>query len=486
MRLLPAAPSVLVAVVTFSTLPCDALQKAYEYAYVRDKVTPSIIHAIPCETDYIPNVVEAENGAAGFEALKAQAVAARTYLYYRLNGDVAVYDGTQDQVYSNVWPPLARHYAAAATTEREILQYPTPTGWVTICGFYVSGAIPDATTGTAPFGVAEVPPDYDPHGTEHYVTFNYFNSGESIIQSSLGWRTSPPSRNPYNRGCKSQNGASFLCDHGWNYVDILRFYYGADIRLVMATTPDSGALAATKTLADFELDEGYFGHDPALAPQSRNLLFGPAGCTAERATGTAHAGQACQQIVLKRDPMATDEFFYRHVSGIGAMGIGTAVSNLSFEPVGSIGLWLRTETPGLQVCLALNDDFPSQRGMRRDVVADGQWRFYQWFLAIPGNWEAWADGDGRIGGLVSIDSIQLFGGSDATVYLDDVIYNPAGAPLPGDIDADGQVNVFDVFVIAESWNTQVGEALYNPAADLDGDGVINVFDIFVLAENWGP
>lgn len=56
--------------------------------------------------------------------------------------------------------------------------------------------------------------------------------------------------------------------------------------------------------------------------------------------------------------------------------------------------------------------------------------------------------------------------------------------LPGDIDEDGHVNVFDIFVIAESWNTAFGDPAYNPAADVDGDFAVNVFDIFTLAENW--
>lgn len=54
----------------------------------------------------------------------------------------------------------------------------------------------------------------------------------------------------------------------------------------------------------------------------------------------------------------------------------------------------------------------------------------------------------------------------------------------GDIDGDGEVNIFDVFVIAECWGSQAGDPLYHPAADLDGDGAINIFDVFVLAENW--
>ena len=39
------------------------------------------IGPVPTESDYVPHVVACENGAASFEALKAQAVAARSYAY---------------------------------------------------------------------------------------------------------------------------------------------------------------------------------------------------------------------------------------------------------------------------------------------------------------------------------------------------------------------------------------------------------------------
>lgn len=54
----------------------------------------------------------------------------------------------------------------------------------------------------------------------------------------------------------------------------------------------------------------------------------------------------------------------------------------------------------------------------------------------------------------------------------------------GDIDGDGYVNVFDIFAIAECWNSTAGDPNYNPDADVDAEGAINIFDIFILAENW--
>src|ERR1044072_7706558 len=61
---------------------------------------------VSVEDNYIPNVVWRENGAASYQALKVQAVAARGYMYYKLsqtpNGGKStfVFDGTSNQVYS--------------------------------------------------------------------------------------------------------------------------------------------------------------------------------------------------------------------------------------------------------------------------------------------------------------------------------------------------------------------------------------------------
>src|SRR5512139_3044056 len=61
------------------------------------------------ETDYLPHVVQCENGAADIEALRAQAVAARTCLYYKLETAGSIGDGQGDQVYSCGRTPAADH-----------------------------------------------------------------------------------------------------------------------------------------------------------------------------------------------------------------------------------------------------------------------------------------------------------------------------------------------------------------------------------------
>jgi len=413
--------------------------EALEEAFIRARADPSVIFEVPLETDYIPNVVQAENGAASFEALKAQAVAARSFLYYRLDRDEAVFDGTADQVYSDGVPPLTIHERAASDTEREILRFASggdpfaPTD-VTVAGLYVAGARPDASTGVAPFGVAEVPPDADPTDTEQFVTYNQGRFGNAIDQSPLGLVTDPPLANPNNRGAMSQNGSDFLSDHGLNYVDILRFYYGADIRLEMATTPKSGNLAAPKTIADFEVDAGYFGNDPAATPGHQNVRLEPGRTSTSIVDTDAVTGGAAQRLVIDHDEAAGESFVFRHLAGINDVTsfLGAPVSNLAVEPVGSISLWLKTDDPGINAALVL-DDSENHAGLGRwmPVVADGRWHRYEWFLRDAGAWNDWDVGSFDLAGLVSIDSLLLRGRGDAELLLDTVVYDPAAIPEPG-------------------------------------------------------
>lgn len=180
---------------------------------------------VDTETDYVPHVVACENGAAPFEALKAQAVTARTFLYYKMEGEGSIGDGQHDQVYTCANQPQQIHYDAAAATQGQILRY----SGVTICSFYVAGAIP--STGDC----IPAPGDSDPHDTEKWVTYNEGLSGDDIEQSPLGWVD--PS-NVYNRGCMSQNGASCLDNvAGYNHLQILNFYYGEDIVVETAVGP---------------------------------------------------------------------------------------------------------------------------------------------------------------------------------------------------------------------------------------------------------
>jgi hypothetical protein len=214
------------------------------------------------EKDYLPHVITCENGGADFEALKVQAVSARTFAYYKIATAGSVKDGTSDQVYTCGAQPAQKHYDAVKATAGQVLMWSN----VVICSFFVAGAKPSTQSCVALAG------DPDPTGTEHYVTYNQGKSGSQVKQTSLGWIS--PS-NKYNRGCMSQNGSHCQSVKGKKYGDILRFYYGADIQIETAVgscvptppppKPDSGA---------GKRDSGAAKHD--AAPTKRDAKPQPA------------------------------------------------------------------------------------------------------------------------------------------------------------------------------------------------------------------
>ena len=463
---------------------------------------------IATETDYVPNVCNCENGAASFEALKAQAVAARTFAYYKMNLQGFINDGTSDQVFSCAGSAGPLHQAAAAATEGELLwvfDNIAPTQDVLIASFYVAGAIPSGPFNPANPGIIVDPGDSDPTSTEKWVTYTYANGWVDGANrgTPLGFQGTVSNPNWPNRGAKSQNGADYLSDNSVSYLDILKYYYGADIQLRTATTAGTGIQFGIKTLVDFDNyrdragntfngHEGTFGWSPTF---SGSTTANVAGSTAERSSLESRSGGFSQLIDITYDEASGTDFLVRHVSGAqysdfgGSSNVASRVANLQFESIGSVGFWLKTDDPGLEVSLALDDPTTGDRGIKRAVVADNQWHKYEWFLDEPSEWEAWVGaGNGQIDGLnVSLDSIQIFGSSDAQLYLDDVFWDPQGvyvAPLPGDFNTDGSVDGSDLVLWQTGYGTSSGASLMEGDADSDGD--VDGNDFLVWQRNVTP
>lgn len=167
--------------------------------------------------DYVARVCTRENGAAAFEALKAQAVAARTYVLraMRDEGPIGtpakpIPNSQEFQAYSSVASPGC---AAATGQTRGLVAR-----WAgnLIVANYVAGAKlkDDGTLGD------------DPTRTEKWVTYNRGRTGPQVMPTPL----SRVDRRD-NRGCMSQNGADWMARRGVDFVGILRFYYGDDLFL---------------------------------------------------------------------------------------------------------------------------------------------------------------------------------------------------------------------------------------------------------------
>ncbi|MBL4688845.1 MAG: SpoIID/LytB domain-containing protein, partial [Nannocystaceae bacterium] len=176
------------------------------------------------ETEYLPNVVRCENGGANLEALKAQAIAARSVAYYAIATDGSICDSQGCQVYSCGGTAGALHIQAVEETSGMYLKH----GDILTYGFYVAGD-PNVSSPScvgAPGGAA----------TEQWVTYNDGLSGTDVEQTELGFvHATTDSGYGQNRGCMSQWSARCLeNDNGFDAFDILRFFYGDDIEIIQA------------------------------------------------------------------------------------------------------------------------------------------------------------------------------------------------------------------------------------------------------------
>lgn len=190
------------------------------------------IGTVDIEEEYIAGVIACENPHAPFEALKAQAVEARTYLYYKLfiEGKTELRNGQKDQVFSCAHAPNGPsmdHKRAAAETKGEYLSWNDSI----IASFFVAGAIPPTPDAGAPFTSCKPNGGSDPTHTQKWVTYNRGKTQCDVTMTPLGFRTDACEDFPYNRGCASQNGHACLAKAKVAYQDQFSFFYGDDIKL---------------------------------------------------------------------------------------------------------------------------------------------------------------------------------------------------------------------------------------------------------------
>ena len=221
--------------------------------------------------------------------------------------------------------------------------------------------------------------------------------------------------------------------------------------------------------ADFELgDETTFGYSLTASGSTNGIM---ASSTAAAIPGAGRDGSWAQRLSINDDPNSAgggdnpNGWFVRHLSGQGGSG-GTRASNTPRPTEGSVGFWARTLSADIQVAITLDSttNVTADRGIKLDLIPDGQWHRYAWDLSDDSQWEPWFAGDGIINSVdFTIDSIQLFGANaNATVFIDDVFHD--ATPLAdADFNQDGSVDGDDLVRWQQQWGPLQG-------ADADGDG----------------
>ena len=88
--------------------------------------------------------------------------------------------------------------------------------------------------------------------------------------------------------------------------------------------------------------------------------------------------------------------------------------------------------------------------------------------------EAKAYGEGRL----RLENVRL-GDPNGDSIPHEIVINPFTFKPRHDVNGDGNVNIFDLILIAQNF----GKA--NPQADANGDGSVNIFDLIVVAQHLG-
>ena len=287
---------------------------------------------ISMEDDYLPHVVTCENGGAGLEALKAQAIAARSVAYYAMASQGSICDGQACQVYTCSHAPTPEAIQAVEATRGQYLSY----GGFLTYGFYVAG---DPQT-------AEPSCAGDPAvGTEQWVTNNEGAQGSAVEQTPLGFIHDVDDYGyGQNRGCMSQWGARCLEDAaGYDHIDILRAYYGDDIEIVQAQGPCVSSTCNSCSYQD--LPASHPAHAAAEALRDVGALYGCAAGTfcpdqaltrAELAWAIAHLNDIDGSTGSSFGDVSSSHWANGSIEGVAAQGIMSGCGGGNFCPQGSI------------------------------------------------------------------------------------------------------------------------------------------------------
>ena len=58
-------------------------------------------------------------------------------------------------------------------------------------------------------------------------------------------------------------------------------------------------------------------------------------------------------------------------------------------------------------------------------------------------------------------------------------------PIPGDLNSDGTVNIFDLRIVAKAFGSWPSDPYWDPRADLNLDGKVSIYDLALVAINYG-
>jgi len=85
--------------------------------------------------------------------------------------------------------------------------------------------------------------------------------------------------------------------------------------------------------------------------------------------------------------------------------------------------------------------------------------------------------------LLNATATQVVGENDTSD--NSIINGDVKVVHPGDLDIDGDVDIFDVVLIASAYGSQKGDPAYDPNFDVNCNGKIDIIDVVAIASHYG-
>jgi parallel beta-helix repeat protein len=102
-------------------------------------------------------------------------------------------------------------------------------------------------------------------------------------------------------------------------------------------------------------------------------------------------------------------------------------------------------------------------------------------ITIVWNTTSWTKGAYRIYALAD----RVAGETDANATDNLLIYGIVKVTVPGDVDGDRDIDIYDIVRIASAYGSNRGESRFDPNCDINSNNVINIYDVVIATSRYG-